>query len=314
MSSDQRIRHGTVFRLSRELGSLPDSLLLLNLEWGLLLAITGEHTVAQIGDHFGLEVEDRDTAFRRLLSLGLIEEQAVSFSEYVRASATIADHEPRTLARFLRSGVALAGAPGGGAGQNPAPPTPSSSGRAAVTGVGPRGVVRAAGKKHSSHPVPPVASSPPAPPPPKPASPEPASPVDLTDIPVDSKTRAIPTGSLSLLAFEPLADVGRTGSRSGPASLDPGGVASEVSVPVARRLSFKALMQWILHRAPDLSAGQLDIYRVFIRVDTRLLKRHGIHTLRFTEDHRIADPELEEAIAFSLKQTLGIHLPESVFV
>ena len=137
MSSEHRIRPGTVYRLSRELGSLPDSLRLYNLEWGLLLAITGEHTVAQIGDHFGLATIERDAAFLRLQQLGLIEEQPVSFACYVRASATISDHEPRTLARFLRSGMALAGTSGGAPEPAPKPVGGlAATGRSAVTGPG----------------------------------------------------------------------------------------------------------------------------------------------------------------------------------
>ena len=81
-----------------------------------------------------------------------------------------------------------------------------------------------------------------------------------------------------------------------------------------RRLSLKALMQFILERAQDSTVGQLDIYRVFIRVNTKLMRRNGIHTLRFEEDHLISDPELQNAILSSVQKTLGLSCPQSVFV
>ena len=73
-------------------------------------------------------------------------------------------------------------------------------------------------------------------------------------------------------------------------------------------------MQFILSRANDPTSGQLDIYRVFIRVNTRLLKRKGITTLRFSEDRLIADPELQQAIASSVRKSLGVNCPSQVFV
>ena len=82
----------------------------------------------------------------------------------------------------------------------------------------------------------------------------------------------------------------------------------------SRRLSLRALMNVIERQAPSTEAGQLDVYRVFVRVDTLLLKRNGIETLRFTEDRLVSDPELEEALVRSLKKTLGLDCPESVWV
>ncbi len=82
----------------------------------------------------------------------------------------------------------------------------------------------------------------------------------------------------------------------------------------SRRLSLRALMNVIERQAPNTDAGQLDVYRVFVRVDTLLLKRNGIETLRFTEDRLVSDPELEEALVRSLKKTLGLDCPESVWV
>ena len=76
----------------------------------------------------------------------------------------------------------------------------------------------------------------------------------------------------------------------------------------------KALMRFIIDRAQDPTSGQLDIYRVFIRVDTHLLKRNGITSLRFTEDRLIADPELQQAITASVRKSLGVSCPNQVFV
>ena len=82
----------------------------------------------------------------------------------------------------------------------------------------------------------------------------------------------------------------------------------------SRRLSLRALMNLIERQASSTEAGQLDVYRVFVRVDTVLLKRNGIETLRFTEDRLVSDPELEQALVTSMKKTLGLDCPESVWV
>ena len=88
-------------------------------------------------------------------------------------------------------------------------------------------------------------------------------------------------------------------------------------VPVGagrRRLSLKNVIEFILTRADDENAGQLDVYRVFIRVNTRLLKRNGVHSLRFEEDRVITDIELQDAILASVERTLGEACPTSVFM
>ena len=90
--------------------------------------------------------------------------------------------------------------------------------------------------------------------------------------------------------------------------------ASHLDTAEFRRLSLKALMRFIIGRAQDPTSGQLDIYRVFIRVDTRLLQRNGISTLRFTEDRLIGDPELQQAIASSVRKSLGVDCPSQVYV
>jgi hypothetical protein len=81
-----------------------------------------------------------------------------------------------------------------------------------------------------------------------------------------------------------------------------------------KRLSLKNVIEFILTRADDVNAGQLDVYRVFIRVNTRLLKRNGVHSLRFEEDRLITDAELQDAILNSVERTLGIPCPPAVFV
>jgi hypothetical protein len=73
-------------------------------------------------------------------------------------------------------------------------------------------------------------------------------------------------------------------------------------------------MNLIETEAGSREAGQLDIYRVFVRVDTSLLKRNGIETLRFTDDRLVSDPELEQALVRSVKRTLGLNCPDSVWV
>src|SRR5262249_6614877 len=81
-------------------------------------------------------------------------------------------------------------------------------------------------------------------------------------------------------------------------------------MPRSRRLSLRALMTVIERHSGGREAGQLDIYRVFVRVDTALLKRNGIETLKFTEDRLVSDPELEQAIVRSVKKTLGLDCPD----
>jgi hypothetical protein len=64
----------------------------------------------------------------------------------------------------------------------------------------------------------------------------------------------------------------------------------------------------------DVNAGQLAVYRVFMRVDTKLLKRNGITSLRFQEDRIVSDAELEEAVLGSTRKALGVGCPDDVFV
>ncbi|HSF41909.1 MAG TPA: hypothetical protein VLT87_19055 [Thermoanaerobaculia bacterium] len=103
--SASRIPPAAVYELAVAADRLPADLRLQSLEWGVLFAVTGRHTVAQIGGHLGLAGAERDGAFARLLELGLLAERPLSAGEYLRAAATV-NGEPCTLAGFLRAGLA----------------------------------------------------------------------------------------------------------------------------------------------------------------------------------------------------------------
>lgn len=81
-----------------------------------------------------------------------------------------------------------------------------------------------------------------------------------------------------------------------------------------RKLSLRAVMNLIETNAGSREAGQLDIYRVFIRVDTQLLRRSGIETLHFTDDRLISDQDLQNAIVRSIRRTLALDCPDAVWV
>jgi hypothetical protein len=240
----------TVYRLARPLASLADDLRLRNVEWGVLFAITGEHSVAQIGDLFRLAPAERDAVFERLRQAGLLEEQPLTRAEHLRALAAVRDDDaPRTLAAFLGAGAAW-------------------EGRAAPTTPGEASLEEAV-----------------------------------------TTTRAIayvPSPGETLVPFQPLAPPPLTPPTPTP--------PSHTAAPGVRRLSLRALIQQVIDRADDVQSGQLDVYRVFIRVPTRLLKRNGIDTLRFQDDRLIDDPELQQALAASLASTLGMACPPSLFV
>lgn len=110
-----------MYELAQVVDSLPADLRLRSLEWGVLFAVTGRHTAAQIGTHLGLAPAERDGVFARLLERGLLTERPLSAGEYLRAAATV-DGEPRTLAGFLRGG--LAGPEGEPVAEAPSAPIP----------------------------------------------------------------------------------------------------------------------------------------------------------------------------------------------
>jgi hypothetical protein len=277
MNAYETIRPGAVFEIAADLRAIPDTLKLRNLEWGLLFAVTGEHTVAQIAQHFGLELAAIAELFGRLSEAQLVRERPVSYGEYLRAAATVPDDRPKNLAQFLRAGSAFSQ-------PSRVNPEPFPASRGAL--------------------APPVST--PAVFSPKPEAakaPEPR-PLELGLGSLEefdpTMTRAVATFSPEALDFEPLA----------PLQIEDAPEAQGRS----RRLSLKAVMQFILERAPDLQSGQLDVYRVFIRISSKLLKRNGITTLRFHEDRLVEDLELQEAIKTSVEKTLGLACPSQVFV
>lgn len=256
------IRPGTVYRLVCNSDRPTGELKLRNVEWGILFSVTGEHTVAQIGDAFSLPPAERDAAFARLLREGLLAERELTYSEYLRAAATVHDDEPGTLAHYLRAGAAL----------GPLPPSvPAEADEPAP----------------KPEPIRDVRES---------ALPRP-SPEDDVNV-----TRAVPTvrGGTAAVGFQPLSD--------------PSPVPTLAAPEPARHLSMKAVMKFILDRAPDSNTGQLDVFRVLIRVDTRLLIRNGITTLRFQDDRLISDPELQQAITSNVEKILGLECPQTVYV
>lgn len=213
-----------VYRRSKEPNQLPGDLRLIAFEWALYFAVSGTHTAAELGRQLRAETSDRDEALRRLLSLGLIEEQTLSAAEYVRALAAAGDREEKTLREFLM-----------GATQPPA--------------------------KMSNV-----------------EKPRPPAPLEFRRLPSPDDRKE----------NRPMVQ--------------------------SRKLSLRALMNLIERQAGSREAGQIDIYRVFVRVDTSLLKRSGIETLRFTEDRFVSDPELEQAIVRSVKKTLGLECPETLWI
>jgi hypothetical protein len=243
-----RVSPAAVYELARAVDRLPADLRLRSLEWGTLFAVTGRHTVAQIGSHLGLSPLERDAVFGRLLELGLLAERPLSAGEYLRAAATV-DGEPRTLAGFLRGGLA---APEGELVTDAPSPTPE----------------------------PPQASEAAQPPPPA-------------------------TTSLALDTFEPLTLPEEETLMKIP----------ELRAAAAPRpLSLRAVMRFITEQSGDADAGQLDIYRAFVRVSPQLLRRNGITTLRFEEDRLLIDPDLQQAILTSVEHVVGRSCPPDVFV
>lgn len=113
--------------------------------------------------------------------------------------------------------------------------------------------------------------------------------------------------TLDPLPFEPLPLAGQEPDVS-IADLSVAGPAA------APRISLRALMDVLMRRAPDPDAGQLDVYRTFLRVDPELLRRNGIVTLHFEDDRVVSDPELLGAIVASVERTLGGPAPQRIYL
>jgi hypothetical protein len=238
--SASRIPPAAVYELAVAIDRLPAGLRLRSLEWGVLFAVTGRHTVAQIGGHLGLAPAERDGTFARLLDLGLLAERPLSAGEYLRAAATL-NGEPQTLAGFLRAGLA---------GPVAEPVTQPHGGTA---------------------PLAPSAST--------------------SDVDFDG--------------FEPLAL-----PEEEIAMVNPDRHAAAAPPP----LSLRAVMRFITEQSGDADAGQLDVYRAFVRVNPQLFRRNGITTLRFEEDHLLTDPDLQQEILASVEHVVGRSCPPEVFV
>jgi len=86
-----------------------------------------------------------------------------------------------------------------------------------------------------------------------------------------------------------------------------------VVTPTVRAMSLQSVIQFILNHNPDPTAGHLATYQVFMGINTQLLKRNGITSLRFQDDRFITDPELQTAIAENIRKVLKVACPEEVF-
>jgi len=85
------------------------------------------------------------------------------------------------------------------------------------------------------------------------------------------------------------------------------------AIPAVRAMSLQSVIQFILNQNADTTAGHLATYQVFMGINTQLLKRNGITSLRFQDDRFITDPELQTAIAENIKKVLKVSCPEEVF-
>lgn len=237
------VRPAAVYQPRYAPSALPRDLKLKSAEWGVLFALTGRHSVAQVAAHLGLTRAQAEQAFRGLLAAGLVVERQLALHEYLQAAAASDDPEPKTFAELLR------GAP----------------------------------LRPTAMPV---------------AVPPPARPVAARPLAVRPPGAATPRPRSAPPPFRPLT-------------------LEEPAMPAAspqRALSLQSLMRFIRGRAADETAGQLDVYRAFLRVDPKLLERHGITTLRFEEDRLVRDAELQRRILDSVETTLGVRCPPDVFV
>lgn len=87
----------------------------------------------------------------------------------------------------------------------------------------------------------------------------------------------------------------------------------EAPPPPERRLRLRSLIEFVIDRAASVEQGQLDVYRAFLRIDPKLLRRCGITTLRFEDERIVEDPELIERIEASVRETIDADLPAGLF-
>ncbi len=86
-----------------------------------------------------------------------------------------------------------------------------------------------------------------------------------------------------------------------------------VPTPTVRAMSLQSVIQFILNQNPDPTAGHLATYQVFMGINTDLLKRNGITSLRFQDDRFITDTELQTAIRENIQKVLKVACPEQVY-
>jgi len=136
---------------------------------------------------------------------------------------------------------------------------------------------------------------------------------DSSDSRVKSLDEFIRTGSAGIsgpLHSAPPAD---------PATATPAKNSTPVFTPLPapspkKTMSLLLVIRFIQDQSRDKTSGQLAVYRVFMGVDTRLLKRNGIQSLRFQDDRLITDADLQKSISENVSKSLGKDLPDEVFV
>lgn len=119
-----------------------------------------------------------------------------------------------------------------------------------------------------------------------------AEPQTLAEYLLTSETPAPPAQKPAAPAFSPL---------------------QKPTAPTVRTMSLQAVIQFILNQNSDPTAGHLATYQVFMGINTQLLKRNGITSLRFQDDRLITDPELQSAILANLQRVLRLNCPADVF-
>lgn len=244
-----------VYRRTLRPEAISPELRLRAVEWGVLFASSGQHSVAQIGAALSLSGDERDRVFRRLVALGLLVERTLAFGEYVRAAASAQGDEARSLAEFLRGAPAQPDAA-------PVLATPAPEGATRLDGES-----AVLGPSPAARPVPPP--------------------------------------------FRPLPLPAKESAMSEPGSLP--SAAPNAGTAASRTLRLRALLDFVVGRAPDVEQGQLDVYRAFLKVEPKLLRRNGITTLRFEDDRKVTDPELVAAIVTSVEEAIGARCPAELF-
>jgi len=135
----------------------------------------------------------------------------------------------------------------------------------------------------------------------EPASEEPQAPARQSAPAPSPPAVPVKTPALPFTPFRPLALPEEETPMNPPSSARP------------RALNLRAMNQLFFDRAASIEQAQLDVYRVYLRVDAQLLRAAGIHTLKFEEDCLVDEPELVARLSRSAAEMLGGPLPESVW-